>query len=162
MKWRRDDKQLLYLVEQYIFYNGKDLGRLDFHTADLTVGQSVGILLTEERDLHWFVDGQWRGVVHVDDYPLDGPMWGVVDVCEQCKQVRADIHTGKLYTVLCMPGIPCNSYFSRELNFANESSKAFRSFKFHGITDCSMSHPSRKDIPRFLFSLIGYKNPQNP
>ena len=43
------------------------------------------------------------------------------------------------------------SYFSRELNFANESKKAFHSFKVGGITDCSMPHPSRKDIYGFYF-----------
>ena len=47
--------------------------------------------------------------------------------------------------------IPYRSNFSRELNFANESKKAFRSFKFRGITDCSIPHPSRKDIQGFYF-----------
>ena len=34
--------------------------------------------------------------------------------------------------------IPYGSYFSRELNFASESKKAFCGFKFRGMTDCSM------------------------
>ena len=46
------------------------------------------------------MDGQWRGVVHVDDYPPDEPMWGVVDVYGVCKQVKAEIRTGESYTAL--------------------------------------------------------------
>ena len=95
MKWHNGDKQLLRLDEYNISYNGKELCKLDFHTKDLNVGQSVGILLTEERDLHWFVDDQWRGVVHVDDYSLYKPMWGVVDVYGNCKRIRAGICTGE-------------------------------------------------------------------
>ena len=98
--WYMHVGHLLRIDKQSILYNEKKLCELDFHTKDLTVGQSVGILLTRERYLHWFVDGQWRGEVHVDDYPLDGPMWGVVDVYGACKQVRADIHTGESYTAL--------------------------------------------------------------
>ena len=78
-----------------IYYNEKQICSLGFSMADLTKGQSVGVLLTKERELHWFVDGKWRGVVHVDGYPLDEPMWGVMDVCAQCKQARAEICTGE-------------------------------------------------------------------
>ena len=94
------DKHLLRLDEHDIFYNEKKLCELDFHTMDLAVGQSVGILLTRGRDLHWFVDDQWRGVVHVNNYPLGEPMWGVVDMYGVCKQVRAEICTGESYTAV--------------------------------------------------------------
>ena len=95
MKWRRGGKHFLSLTGQNVSYNGKKLCKLDFHTNELTDGQSVGILLTRGRDLHWFVDDQWRGEVHVGDYPLDELTWGVVDVSGGCKQVRADICTGE-------------------------------------------------------------------
>ena len=87
--------KLLDLGFTEISYCGKSLCNLDFVTADLTVGQSVGMLLTRGRDLHWFVDDQWKGEVHVGDYPLDELMWGVVDVYGNCNQVRAEICTGE-------------------------------------------------------------------
>ncbi len=64
------------------------------------MGDSLGMLLTLEKEVHWFVNDVWRGCVRVEDYPLDTPMWGVVDVCVQCKQVKAEICTGKL--LLCL------------------------------------------------------------
>ena len=100
LKWRRGYKQLLDLAERIISYNGKKLCTLDFHTNELTEGQSVGILLTRGRDLHWFVDDQWRGEAHVKRYPLDELTWGVVDVYGDCKKVRAEIFTGESCTAL--------------------------------------------------------------
>ena len=82
-------------------YKGKELCRLDFNTKNLNVGQSLGILLTRERDLHWFVDDKWRGIFHVDDYPLDRPLWGVADVCARCKQVKAETCSGELCNHQC-------------------------------------------------------------
>ncbi len=63
------------------------------------MGDSLGMLLTLEKEVHWFMNDVWRGCVRVEDYPLDTPMWGVVDVYGQCKQVKAEICTGKL--LLC-------------------------------------------------------------
>ncbi len=64
---------------------------------DFKVGESLGILLTlEKKEVHWFVNDVWRGSARVEDYPLDTPMWGVVDVYALCKQVKAEICTGKL------------------------------------------------------------------
>ena len=60
------------------------------------MGDSLGMLLTLEKEVHWFVNDVWRGCVRVEDYPLDTPMWGVVDVYGRCKQVKAEICTGKL------------------------------------------------------------------
>ena len=85
---------MVTLHEWNIIYD-KDIGELDFSTDNLTEGQSLGILLTKERDLHWFVDGQWRDVFHVNDCPLDEPMWGMVDLYNHCKQVKAEICTGE-------------------------------------------------------------------
>ena len=62
-------------------------------------GDSLGMLLTLEKEVHWFVNDVWRGSVRVEDYPLDTPMWGVVDVWGRCKQVKAEICTGKLLLV---------------------------------------------------------------
>ncbi len=71
---------------------------LGVNTGDFGVGDSLGMLLTLEKKVHWFVNDVWRGCVRVEDYPLDTPMWGVVDVYGygSCKQVKAEICTGKL------------------------------------------------------------------
>ena len=63
------------------------------------MGDSLGMLLTLEKEVHWFMNDVWRGCVRVEDYPLDTPMWGVVDVYGWCKQVEAEIYTGKLLLV---------------------------------------------------------------
>ena len=91
----KNDEHLLYIYGNSVWYKGKKLCKLDFNTSDMNVDQSLGILLTRERDLHWFVDDKWRGMVHVDDYPLDRPLWGVTDVFARCKQVKADICSGE-------------------------------------------------------------------
>ena len=88
-------EHLLYINSNIVWYKGKELCKLDFSTEDLNVGRSIGILLTRERDLHWFVNDKWRGMVHVDDYPLDRPLWGVAEVWGRCKQVKADICSGE-------------------------------------------------------------------
>ena len=36
-----------------------------------------------------------KGFAHVPDYPLDTPMWGVVDLYGRCDQVKAEICTGE-------------------------------------------------------------------
>ena len=56
----------------------------------------MGILVTRARDLHWFVDGVWKGVVPVRDYPKSKSMWGLVVVYGKCTQARAEICTGTL------------------------------------------------------------------
>ena len=88
-------EHLLYIDDDDVWYKGEELCKLDFNTWQLKVGQSLGILLTRERDLHWFVDNKWRGMVHVDDYPLDRPLWGVADVFGRCTQVKAEICNGE-------------------------------------------------------------------
>ena len=90
-----NDEHLFLINSDSVWYKCKELCKLDFSTSDLNVGQSLGILLTREREFHWFVDNKWRGMVHVDDYPLDRPMWGVADVYARCKQVKADICSGE-------------------------------------------------------------------
>ncbi len=95
LNWQRDHKDLLCIVFSTLHYNDKKLCDLGFNTGDFTPGQLLGLLLTRDRECHWFLDGEWRGSVHVKELPLNQPMWGVVDVYAQCEQVRADICTGK-------------------------------------------------------------------
>ena len=81
---------------------------MDCNTDDFVEGDSLGMMLTLEKEVHWFVNNVWRGSLRVEDYPLDTPMWGVVDVYAQCKQVKAEICTGKLLLVQCMCSHMCS------------------------------------------------------
>ena len=91
-----------------LHYKDKQLCDLGFRTEEFKVGDSLGMLLTLEKEVHWFVNDVWRGSVRVEDYPLDTPMWGVVDVWGRCKQVKAEICTGKLLLVQCMCSHMCS------------------------------------------------------
>ncbi len=84
----------------------KKLSALGFKTEDLRVGESLGMLLTLEKKVHWFMNDVWRGCVRVEDYPT--PMWGVVNMYGRCEQVKAEICTGKLLLVHCS----CNHMFT--------------------------------------------------
>ncbi len=86
----------------------KELCRLGFNTDALVVGDSLGMLLTLEKEVHWLVNDVWIRSARVKDYPLDTPMWGVVDVYALCKQVKAEICTGKLLLVQCMCSHMCS------------------------------------------------------
>ena len=99
-----NDEHMLCIRGNLVIYKGKILCNLDGSTENVSDGQSSGILLTRGRDLHCFVDDKWRGMVHVDDYPLDRPLWGVTEVFARCKQVKAEICSGESHTVLrtCM------------------------------------------------------------
>ncbi len=94
LKWKEKNEHLpSTLINSTDLYYKDDLS---FNTCDLGKGDSLGMLLTLEKEVHWFMNGVWRGSVRVEDYPLDIPIWGVVDVYGLCKQVKAEICTGKL------------------------------------------------------------------
>ncbi len=85
-----------------LHYKDKDLCELGFNTHNIGEGDSLGMVLTLKKEVHWFVNGVWRRSVHVKDYPLDQPMWGVIDMFGPCKQVKAEICSGNTILVHCM------------------------------------------------------------
>ena len=95
MCWVKNDQPLLYISGVNSVFNSSNLCGLGFDIEDLKKGQSLGILLTKGQDFHWFLDNKHKGFGHVPDYPLDRPMWGVVDLFGRCDQVRAEICTGE-------------------------------------------------------------------
>ena len=107
LTWRDGDRHFLGFAGSSVYFCGSKLCGLNgFSADDLTVGRSVGILLSKDRYLHWFVDDQWRGVVDLDYYyPLDEPMWGVVDVYGRCKKIRAEICTGESHGSNYIPAL---------------------------------------------------------
>ena len=67
---------------------------ISINTWDLHVGQSVGLLVTRDGDLHLFVDGKHREMVW-SGLPTDQPLWGAAEVYGQCAKIKADILCGK-------------------------------------------------------------------
>lgn len=71
--------------------------RRRFHDLTLLqVGQTVGCLVTQTGELHFFVDGShvgcgWSGL------PVDKPLWGIVDVYGKCSKIKADILSDGMY-----------------------------------------------------------------
>ena len=90
---QEEHKHLLCTRATSLHYKDKKLCALGFDTHDFGEGDSLGMLLTLENEVHWFVNDVWRGSVRVN---LLTPMWGAVDVYGRCKQVKAEICTGKL------------------------------------------------------------------
>ena len=95
IRYKCDDRGLLYLDDQDVSYNHRQLCSIDFSTYQLNAGQSLGIIMTRDRTINWFVDGDWRGAINVDSYPVDRPQWGIIDVCCRCTQVTAEICSGE-------------------------------------------------------------------
>jgi len=61
---------------------------------NLGVGESVGLLVTRDGDLHLFVDGKHREMVW-NRLPTDQPLWGAADVYANCTKIKADMLCGK-------------------------------------------------------------------
>ncbi|XP_064384532.1 neuralized-like protein 4 [Halichondria panicea] len=114
LDWQNKHKRLLRTFFSALHYKNERLCKLGFNTYDFVVGDSLGMLLTLKKEVHWFVNDVWRGSVRVKDYPLDTPMWGVVDVNTQCKQVKAEICTVSKYN-------PKRRLSSREMGLVQDA-----------------------------------------
>lgn len=66
---------------------------IETNMKNLQVGQSVGLLVTPDGNLHLFLDGKHREVVW-SGLPTDEPLWGVADVRGNCTKIKADILCG--------------------------------------------------------------------
>ena len=86
-------KRYWYLYGNEMKHNGQEK-TVSINLVDLHVGQSVGLLVTGDGDLHLFVDGKHREMVW-SGLPTDQPLWGAADVCANCVKIKADILRGK-------------------------------------------------------------------
>ena len=87
------ESEYWYLRKTYISHSCQDnVVCLDFR--NLGVGESVGLLVTRDGDLHLFVDGKHREMVW-SRLPIDQLLWGVADVYGNCVKIKADILCGK-------------------------------------------------------------------
>ena len=89
----QSQKRYWYLIGNEIHHNGQEK-TVGINIRGLHVGQSVGLLVTGDGDLHLFVDGKHREMVW-SGLPTDQPLWGAADVCGQCAKIKVDILCGK-------------------------------------------------------------------
>ena len=57
---------------------------------DLTPGQTVGLLVTSNGQLHLYLDGRHRKKI-ASGLPVDTPLWGTADVYGRCTKIRSEI-----------------------------------------------------------------------
>ena len=91
--YSQSQKRYWCLDENKTCHNGQEK-TVSINLEDLHVGQSVGLLVTKDGDLHLFVDGKHREMVW-SGLPTDQPLWGVADVYGKCDKIKADILCGK-------------------------------------------------------------------
>ena len=83
-----------------LWHNGRkiltDLPDLD----SLKRHQTVGFLLTSDRQLHVYHDGRHTTMV-LTDLPVNHHLWGAVDVIGKCTKIKSELLSGELDCV-CM------------------------------------------------------------
>jgi len=91
--YSQSKKRYWYLIRNETRHNGQGK-TVSINLEDLHVGQSVGLLVTRDGDLHLFVDGKHKEIVW-SGLPTDQPLWGAADLCGNCVKIKADILCGE-------------------------------------------------------------------
>ena len=61
---------------------------------DLSRGQSVGLLVTPNGQLHLYLDGQHRKMI-ATGLPVNVPLWGAADIHGPCIKIKSEILSGE-------------------------------------------------------------------
>ena len=77
---------------------------MSFSTSELIKGNSVGVRVSENGDVHYYVNGQNKGVAfqHLLQHQ---DLWGVVFLWSSTK-IQSEFHFGEVlvnFMVICMP-----------------------------------------------------------
>ena len=78
---------------------------------DFTPGQSVGLLVAPNGQLHLFLNGGHRHEI-ATGLPVGTPLWGVADVFGKCTKVKSEIMSGESSGVVISP----SQYVGEELD----------------------------------------------
>ena len=89
-------KRYWYLIGNEMRHSGQRKV-FNINVWGLHVGQSVGLLVSRDGDLHLFVDGEYRKMIW-SGLPTDQPLWGVADVYGKCAKIKADILCGEWWS----------------------------------------------------------------
>jgi len=68
----------------------------------LTPGQSVGLLVTLNGQLHLFLNGEHCCEI-ATELPVDTPLWGVAGVRGKCSKIKSEIMSGKSSGIVISP-----------------------------------------------------------
>ena len=69
---------------------------------ELTPGQSVGLLVTPNGQLHPFLNGEHCCEI-ATGLPVDTPLWRVADVFGKCTKIKSEIMSGESSGVVISP-----------------------------------------------------------
>ena len=94
--------------------NGQER-KVDFNLESMRVGQTVGCSVNKEGELHYFLDGEDRGIGWTG-LPTDKPMWGFADIYGLARKIKSSFIFGErpcisiiysiaAYTALSLCGI---------------------------------------------------------
>ena len=61
---------------------------------DVTINQSVGLLVTTNGQLHLYLDGRHIQEV-ATELPINKPLWGAVDVYGKCTKIKSEMLSGE-------------------------------------------------------------------
>ena len=67
--------------------NGQER-KVDFNLESIRVGQTIGCSVNKEGELHYFLDGEDRGVGWTG-LPTDKPMWGFADIYGLARKIKS-------------------------------------------------------------------------
>lgn len=82
-------KKQFWVVRHQESYHAQEIKESSYFSEDLKDIESLGVLVSEEGDLHLFVNDEDVGVLW-KDLPTDKPLWGIVDVFGKLKKIRAE------------------------------------------------------------------------
>ena len=89
-----------YHIRQGLIHDGGGEGFGDLPSLyDLTPGQTVGLLVTSNGQLHLYLDGRHRKKI-ASGLPVDTPLWGTADVYGRCTKIKSEILSGELGYIL--------------------------------------------------------------
>ena len=80
----------------------------------LEVGQSVGCVVNENGELHFFLDGKDKGVA-CTGLPTDQPLWGFVDISAKAEKIKSEFYIH--------PKQQCQNCLQLEQQLSSETSR---------------------------------------
>ena len=81
---------------------------MSFSTEDLVKGDSVGVRVSENGDVQYYVNGQNKGVVF-QHLPQHQDLWGVVFLWSGTK-IQSEFHFGEVLVNFMVTYIPCTCF----------------------------------------------------
>ena len=82
-----NDRNCFIIDCQTLYYSGNQELQLNFNLRYLTIGQRVGLCVTQIGELHCYIDGIDKGTL-CTGLPTDVSYWGIVDVYGKTTKVQ--------------------------------------------------------------------------